>query len=225
VRFLKHELARLGVEVHLNTELTPALVEKIKPDVVIVATGGTTVDNPAPDVVGPDAAIQIEPGTPVVTAEDVLEGKATTGQRVVIADCQTYMKGLITAEVLADQGKEVTVIMPMPMRLLRNAPYDMDGPTMGIQMLNLALRKVKLVSGFELKKARPGNVVLKNILTEEEQELEADTLVTAYWRKANDRLYKDLKVKVKELYKIGDCVASRRLIHAIYEAYKVAMDI
>ncbi len=225
VRFLKHELDRLGVEVHLNTELTPAMVEEIRPDAVIVATGGTTIENPLPDVVGPDAAIQIEPGAQVVTAEDVLESKATTGQKVVIADCQTYMKGLVAAEVLADQGKEVTVIMPMPMRLLRNAPYDMDGPTMGIQMLNLALRKVKLVSGFELKKARPGKVVLKNILTEEEEELEADTLVTAYWRKANDGLYRELKGKVKELYKIGDCVASRRLIHAIYEAYKVAMEI
>ncbi|MEW6442791.1 MAG: FAD-dependent oxidoreductase [bacterium] len=225
VRFLKHELERLGVEVRLSTEVTPGLVEQIRPDVLIVATGGTTVENPAPEVVGPDAAIQIEPGTPVATAEDVLEGKAKTGQRVVIADCQTYMKGVLSAEMLADQGKQVTVIMPMPMRLLRNAPYDMDGPTMGIQMLNLALRKVKLVSGFELKKARPGKVVLRNMLTEEEEELEADTLVTAYWRKADDRLYRDLKGKVKEVYKIGDCVASRRLIHAIYEAYKVAMEI
>lgn len=31
--------------------------------------------------------------------------------------------------------------------------------------------------------------------------------------------------KGKELYRVGDCVASRRLIHAIYEAYKVAMEI
>lgn len=225
VRFLKHELERLGVEVHLNTEVTSALVEGLKPDVLIVATGGTTVENPIPEVVGPDAAIRIEQGTSVATAEDVLDGKAKTGQRVVIADCQTYMKGLLTAEVLADQGKEVTVVMPLPFRLLRMAPYDMDGPTMGIQMLNLALRKVKLVSGFELKKARPGKVVLRNVLTEEEQELDADTLVTAYWRKADDRLYRELKGKVKELYRVGDCVASRRLINAIYEAYKVAMEI
>ncbi|MEW6440591.1 MAG: FAD-dependent oxidoreductase [bacterium] len=225
IRFMKHELERLGVEVRLDTEVTLALVEKEKPDAVIVATGATTIDKPAPDVVGPDAAIEIAVGAHVVTAEDVLDGKVQAGRRVVIADQQNYMKGLVTAEVLADQGKEVTVIMPLPFRLLGNNPYDMDGPTHVIQVMNLTAKGVKRVSDFEVKKARPGKVVIRNVFTEQEQELDADTLVLSYWRKADKKLYGELKGRVKELYKVGDCVASRRLINAIYEGYKTAMDI
>ena len=225
VRFMKHELERLGVEVRLNTQVTPALVETERPDAVIVATGATTVENPLPDVVGPDAAIEIERGAHVVTAEDVLDGKTQTGQRVVVADFQNYMKGLVTAEVLADQGKEVTVIMPLPFRLLGNNPYDMDGPTHVIQLVNLTAKKVKRVSDFEVKRARPGKVTIRNVFTEQEQDLDADTLVLSYWRKADKKLYNELQGKVKELHKIGDCVASRRLINAIYEGYKVAMEI
>ena len=225
VRFMKHELERLGVEVRLNTQVTPALVETERPDAVIVATGATTVENPLPDVVGPDAAIEIERGAHVVTAEDVLDGKAQTGQRVVVADFQNYMKGLVTAEVLADQGKEVTVIMPLPFRLLGNNPYDMDGPTHVIQLVNLTAKKVKRVSDFEVKRARPGKVTIRNVFTEQEQDLDADTLVLSYWRKADKKLYNELQGKVKELHKIGDCVASRRLINAVYEGYKVAMEI
>lgn len=225
VRFMKHELERLGVEVRLNTQVTPALVDTERPDAVIVATGATTIENPLPDVVGPDAAIEIERGAHVVTAEDVLDGKAQTGQRVVVADFQNYMKGLVTAEVLADQGKEVTVIMPLPFRLLGNNPYDMDGPTHVIQLVNLTAKKVKRVSDFEVKRARPGKVTIRNVFTEQEQDLDADTLVLSYWRKADKKLYNELQGKVKELHKIGDCVASRRLINAVYEGYKVAMEI
>jgi len=48
-------------------------------------------------------------------------------------------------------------------------------------------------------------------------------LVTSYWRSADTRLYDEFKGKVKEIHKVGDCLAPRRGINAIYEAYKVAM--
>ena len=76
-----------------------------------------------------------------------------------------------------------------------------------------------------MKQAVPGRVTLRNVLTEQEEELEADTLVTSYWRSADTRLYDELKGKVKEIHKIGDCLAPRRVINAIYEAYKVAMEL
>ena len=68
VRFLKHEVERLGVAVHLGTEITADKVLEAKPDAVVVATGATTIEDPSPDVVGPYASIEIEPGSHVVTA-------------------------------------------------------------------------------------------------------------------------------------------------------------
>ena len=217
IRFLKHEVNRLGVAVHLNTEVTASMIEQENPDVVVVATGGTAIDNPVPEVVGPTAAIDIMDGTHVVTAEDVLQGKVETGQRVVVMDTQNYMKGLITAEYLADRGKDVSMVM--------NMRYIIDGPTISIQLLNLTLKNVKRITEHELIKAAPGKVTLRHLLSQMEEEIEADTLVLSYWRRANNKLYYDIKDKIKEVYRIGDCLAPRRYGDAIYEGYKTAMEI
>ncbi len=222
VRFLKHEVERLGIPVHLGAEVTAEEVLEQNPDSVVVATGATTIEDPRPDVVGPYAGIEIEPGADVVTAEDVLEGKAQTGNRVVIADQQNYMKGLVAAEFLADQGKEVTVIMPLPIRYLVANPYEMDASTHGVQIMNLKTKGVKRVSDNKVKRVQAGKVIIEDVFTQEEQELEADTLVLSYWRKADTRLHEELEGKVKELHLIGDALAPRRLIDAFYEGYKVA---
>ncbi|MBI4830935.1 MAG: FAD-dependent oxidoreductase [Candidatus Lindowbacteria bacterium] len=225
VRNLKREVERLGITVYLNTEVTADMVAKEKPDVVIIATGGSVISDPRPDVVGPCAAIEIEPGTHVVTAEDVLEGKVGTGQRVVIADQQNFMKGLITAEFLADQGKDVSLVMPLSIRLTSANSYDIDIPTLAVQTLNIKTKGVKRIQDCEVKKAKPGKVILRDAFTEQPQELDADTLVLSYWRKANVKLYKELEGKVPELYRIGDALAPRKLINAIYDGYKIASEI
>jgi 2,4-dienoyl-CoA reductase (NADPH2) len=225
VRFLKHEVERLGIPVHLGTEVTADKVLAENPDAVILATGATTIEDPSPDAVGPYASIEVEQGADVVTAEDVLEGKAQTGQKVVIADQQNYMKGLVTAEVLADQGKEVTVIMPPPFRYLVANPYEMDASTHGVQIMNLKTKGVKRVSDCKVKRAQAGKVTIEDIFTQEEQEMEADTLVLSYWRKAETRLHDELEGKVKEIHLIGDALAPRRLIDAFHEGYTVAAEI
>jgi 2,4-dienoyl-CoA reductase (NADPH2) len=225
VRFLKHEIERLGIAVQLGTEVTADKVLQENPDTVIVATGAATIEDPAPDVVGPYASIEIEQGADVVTAEDVLGGKVRTGQRVVIADQQNYMKGLVTAEVLADQGKEVTVITPPPFRYLVANPYEMDASTHAVQILNLKTKGVKRVSDNKVKRAQAGKVTIEDIFTQEQQELEADTLVLSFWRKAEHGLHDELQGKMKDLHLIGDALAPRRLIDAFYEGYKVASEI
>jgi 2,4-dienoyl-CoA reductase (NADPH2) len=161
----------------------------------------------------------------VVTAEDVLEGKVQTGQTVVIADLQTYMKGLVTAEVLADQGKDVTVVMPYPIRGLAGNPYDMDGPTHTIQVINLTNKKVKRLSDFAVKKVSPGSAAVRNHYTEEVDDLEADTVVLSFWRKSRNGLFDELQGQVPELYRIGDCVSPRRYINAIEEGFNIGMQI
>ena len=46
-----------------------------------------------------------------------------------------------------------------------------------------------------------------------------DTVVLAAGAKANDELYLALKGQVENVHRIGDCVAPRKLDHAIYEGY------
>ncbi len=225
VRYLKHEVEQSGVDVHLNTEVTSDMVLKEKPDAVIVATGAVAIEDVGPEVVGTGSAIEIAPGTDVVTAEDVLEGKVRCGTRVVIADQQNYMKGMVTAEFLADQGKEVTLGMPLPIRYISANPYEMDHLTLAVQTAALKSKGVKRVGDCEVKRAVPGKVFIRDVFTEKEEELEADTLVLSYWRKADTRLYDELQGRIKGVHKIGDALSPRRCINAIYEGHKLAMEI
>ena len=225
VRFLKHELERLDVDVRMNTDVTVDTVLGENPDVVILATGGLAIDDPAPDKVGPGSSIEIGPGAHVVTVEDVLQNRVECGKRVVIADYQNYTKGLVAAEVLADQGKEVTVIMPFPVRLFTSNPYNVELITLGFQFMTLGSKGVRRVSDHQVKKVAPGHVTIRDVFTEQDQELPADTLVLSYWRKANDGLFAVLKGKVNRVVKIGDAMAPRLLIDAIHEGYKAAAGI
>jgi len=224
VRFLKHEVDKAGVPVHLDTEVTVEIIDNFSPEVVILATGGRTVRDPSSGVVGPGQAIQLEPGTDIATAEDILQDKVETGQRVVIADYQNYMKGLITAEYLIDQGKSVTIVVPFPIRMMNLNSYDIDIMTYAVQLRNLESKGVQRISEYEVKRAASGKVWIQNVFTEKLKELEADTLVLSYWRKANSDLYDTLKDRF-EIHRIGDALSPRRLINAIYEGYKTAMEI
>ena len=49
IRYLKGQITKLGVEVRLGNEATPALIEEMKPDVLILATGGIPA---LPDIPG-----------------------------------------------------------------------------------------------------------------------------------------------------------------------------
>ena len=59
-----------------------------------------------------------------------------------------------------------------------------------------------------------------NLYTGQESTVEdVDTLVLAIGPKANDGLYLELKGEIENLHRIGDCVAPRKIDHAIYEGY------
>jgi hypothetical protein len=69
-------------------------------------------------------------------------------------------------------------------------------------------------------------VTVADVYSGEERVIQdVDTIVMATGYRSNNRLYLDLKGKVKELYAIGDCALPRRALDAINEGYKKAFDI
>jgi hypothetical protein len=213
-------LKRLGVPVETGTTVTEERVLEEKPDHVIVATGAVPIDRPLPEIVGPDMAIDIAPGAHVVSAWRVLSGEEQTGQRVLLYDVQPHLQGFATADFLSSQGKDVEMLV-MGMRLAFS-PFDVDAPTLAVHLMSLFLKEVKLTFFTAVKKAMPGRAVCYNPVSFAEREIECDTLVISYWRKADDRLYKALKGKVDSLIRIGDCVAPRAMLQAVYEGYVAA---
>jgi hypothetical protein len=61
-----------------------------------------------------------------------------------------------------------------------------------------------------------------NALTRAPRKLKrVDTVVLACGNRANDKLARDLKGRVRELYTIGDCRAPRQMLHAVMEGARV----
>ena len=217
VRNLEKELVRARVPIHLDVEVTEEMVLEQEPDHVIVATGALPITDPSPEIVGPDMAVEISPGAHVVSAWHVLTGEEQTGERVLIYDVQPHVQGFATADLLSSRGRQVELLL-MGMRLLWSA-FDVDSPTLAVHLLSLFSKGVKLTFFTAVRKALPGACVCYNPATFEEREIPCDTLVLSYWRRANNGLYKALKGKVASVVAVGDCVAPRYMIQAIYEGY------
>jgi len=89
---LNHQVQSAQIELQLDTHANMALINRLQPDVVVIATGGMAV---APPIPGADLPH-------VVQAWDVLSGKVEVGQNVVIIGGGAV--GVETALELAEQG-------------------------------------------------------------------------------------------------------------------------
>jgi 2,4-dienoyl-CoA reductase-like NADH-dependent reductase (Old Yellow Enzyme family) len=95
------ELARLGVEVRYDTYADDDLVLSLRPDVVIVATGGL------PQL--PDLEAGVEH---VATSWDVLGGDVTPTGRVLFYDDNGTHSALSAAEMIARSGADLEIVTP-----------------------------------------------------------------------------------------------------------------
>lgn len=89
---LSTQISIRGIDVHLNTVVDAALLDKAKPDAVILASGGRPVKPPIPGIDLPH----------VYQAWDVLADRVVTGEHVVVIGGGAV--GVETALFLADKG-------------------------------------------------------------------------------------------------------------------------
>lgn len=199
--YLERQVRQAGVDVVLNRRVGAADVMAMQPDAVVLAAGARAF---VPPIAGIGRTVAVE---------DVLAGKAQVGARVVIIG--GGMTGCEAAELLADQGKQVTVVEVLP-KLARG--------------MNLWLRRQLLDNLMEKKVAlltetRTEAITDKSaeITTREGQRhlVEADTVVLSAGAVSADDLWRDLEGKVPELYKTGDCVRPRGILEAMEEGYNI----
>ena len=67
----------------------------------------------------------------------------------------------------------------------------------------------------------PGKVIVVDRFVEGERELPADIVVMGTYERPSQELYKAFKDRVPHLFRIGDCVAPRRIEQAILEGRQV----
>lgn len=203
VDYYKSQIEKLGVTLKLATEVTPRLCEAEKPDVVVVATGA--------DI--PPLRWKTNGRSNVLSAFDVLEREAQTGKRVVVLGGDRM--GLVAAEVLAAAGKTVTVVEERERIGADVIPTWKWRHDKWIKEFS-----IRVHTACQVEELAEGGV---RIRTREGEEIviEADTIVQAGPRKAQQDLLGLLEFSVDEIYIIGDAVQPRSLHNAIHEGFKI----
>jgi 2,4-dienoyl-CoA reductase-like NADH-dependent reductase (Old Yellow Enzyme family) len=217
-RNLQHEILRFAqddgkgrIEVHLGVEVTAEMIEREKPDAVIIATGSLPLLPPIPGSELPHVA----------TVWQVIQDEKTAqpGEYVMVYDQVGFHQATGTAELLAEKGCKVEFVTPQFF-----AGGDLS-VTLDIELwYRRALAKgMKLTADHFLGSLGPNSATLINNYTGQPRVLEnVELVVLATPQAVNDVLYHQLQGKVKQLYRIGDCVAPRRVENAILDGERAA---
>jgi len=213
IKWLSIQAAKAGTRIELGKEVTPALVEELKPDVVIVATGGAPLI--PTDIPGIDKL-------KVVTAHDILTEKVRCGPKVVVLGAS--MVGCEVADWLGFHRKDVTLVKMRP-----GTEIGEDVSAFGKPWLIDRLEdwEVKIIVGPEegvrLREITDEGVVI--IRDGQEESIEVDNVVLALGMKPVNELVEQLKGEVAEIHVIGDAKEPRTAWNAVREGSDVARQI
>lgn len=233
--YLKHALEKNGVDIRLNTPFSPALLDELKPDAVVDATGA---DFKKPSIEGVGLPI-------VLNAREALDGARKVGDYVVVVSCGYQctwtcrkvshpipddVAGLETsesyacsaghaaadvAEALADQGKRVSVI----------TARDSFVPGMGFTNRGNMFKRffpknVSVANGVKVKK-----IVENGLVCEKEGAeffLTADTIVMSVGMTCRNEIGAQVEQRGIALYRIGDCSQVGNALKAFQRGWEVA---
>lgn len=201
IEYLSNQVNKLGVKVELMKEATLGLVQQINPEVVIVATGGTSIIPQIPGI----------KEDKVSSAVEVLLGKKEAREIVIVVG--GGMVGCETAAYLARQGKKVTIVEMMGQLI----PEGINAVSMFGLLALIKESKVKV-----LTKARLLEVTGKGAIVDtggSTTEFSADSVVLALGFKSESSLREHLEGGVPELFAVGDCVQPRNILYAMWEGF------
>jgi 2,4-dienoyl-CoA reductase (NADPH2) len=227
IKFYKVQLNKLGVKVKLGTEATLSLIKQIKPDVVIVATGGIPT---IPEITGINRRNVLS----VPELHRKVRGFLSFfGPRVLRWLTQFYLpigrKVIVVGGAL--QGGEITEFL---VKRDRQVTWIDSASTLKDNRLPNA-RTVRLFRWLDRKGVATMTEVKYEEITDKgltittkdgkRQTLEADSIIPVMPWAPNTGLVKSLKGKVPEVYAIGDCKEPRLILDAVGEGFRVARDI
>ena len=203
----KKQLADLDVQIFMNTEVTPELIEKEKPDAVIVATGAEPI---VPGIEGVN-------NEKLVQAFDVLGSKVDVGNKVAIIG--GGLVGSETAYHLALHGKKVHLI-----EMLDEIAKDGEPSANYFLLKSLEQNKVNITTSAKVIEFKSGSVVYQKDNTIYEID-NIDNVILAIGAKPVNGLAEKLKGKVKEIVIIGDAKQVRKALDAVQEGFYAGLKV
>lgn len=211
IRYQQVQLARNGVEIHLNSRITSAEVNEEDPEVVIIAVGAEPIVPPFPGL----------EETRWMTAYDLLDGRAQVATSTAfIVGAGTA--GLETAEFLAQNGVRCTVVKRRP-----ELGASLDPLSRNLLLRRLESQGVDVRTGLEVVRfetTEGQTTVIANSWPDGEStpphRLPAETVIISLGLRSDPSLSDSLGDR-ENVFSIGDSVAPREALDAILEGFEV----
>lgn len=207
ISWQKTMLRKLNVEVLLNTKADEELLRRYDPEVVIAATGSRPF---VPKVKGFDRDF-------VVTAHDVLLGRASVGDQVVVVG--GGLVGAETADMLSLQCRKVSIIEMMPQIMKDAEPAPARYMRERFQKYGVDVytsTKLTEIGDHEVLAEKNGReLVIDNV----------DTVVIAVGVRKNTELDEALTSLSCQVLRVGDAAGVKNGYLGIREGYEAALQI
>lgn len=199
-----NELNRLGVHVHLNTELNEEEIKAMDYDTVILATGS----KPKVFSLGDDSH--------TYTAEQVLLKQKDAGKKTVVVG--GGLVGCETALWLAQNGIHVTIVEALDQVMAVNGPLCAANKEM-LEAL-LPFNGVEIITGAKVTEFANGEVKVDT--KEGSKTIMSDSVILSVGYKEENTLYNNLQFDIPDLYLLGDAKKVSNIMYAIWDAFEVA---
>jgi thioredoxin reductase len=226
IEYYKVQLKKLKVKIIKGKEVDLKVIEKEKPDAVLVATGASMSHRELPGrdnkIVVSDAFLRKGLDVALKVSSPAKLSRATEhwmpiGKTVIVMGGDA--KGVQLTEFLTKRGRKVTLVCEED-----DMKYGEGLPRLN----NFKLNEWFNEEGVEVIKNAQFEEITKTglVFTTKEGErrtLKADSIVPIYPLSTNKDLYENLQGKVPELYSIGACkTPNSMIVDAVEDAAKVA---
>jgi NADPH-dependent 2,4-dienoyl-CoA reductase/sulfur reductase-like enzyme len=205
LEYFSYQMKALKIPVKLGVRVDSALIQRTKPDVVVIATGSKPV-------------LPVFEGSPlpkVLTPQEVLERKLPKEESFLVMGGGSL--GCELAEYLAEKGKKVSVV-----EILGQIAPDAESNARKLLMQRLAEKKVPVFTRSRLQKCE-GNKACGVNDSGERLEVPADVVVAAMGAQPVPLTLKGLEKMrpAPEIYTIGDCRQAGKIMQAIHDGNRI----
>ena len=200
ITWYKNQLEKNGVQIHLNMEVTPEMIEEMQADEIVVATGAKAN---IPPIEG------VEQNN-VLTGVEALGGRKAIGEKVLVIG-----GGQVGCEIaiwLKDQGKDVKVV-EFASQLMSGMGKTFEANTLQI-IDTLAYKNSEGLLNSACKKITENNVVIST--PDGEKVLEADTVILSVGFHPDTEFFHNVDSRIpKNVWCLGDAKQPSNIMYAI----------